>query len=104
MRDLPSLTLLSACCLVPTDRRLPSREVKPNGQAVLRVEDVDRGRGYLEHFESFGKGLAFVGHVDFVIVGYDNLTARSRLVHITQNLERDIRGGSRRDRGRRGAN
>ena len=83
---------------------MPSREVKPNGQVGLRVEDVDRTRVYFEHFESFGKCLAFVGHVDFVIVGYDNLAARSRLVHIPQNLERDIRGGSRRDRGRRGAN
>ena len=98
------MTLLSACCLVPTDRRLPSRKVKPNGQIVLRVEDVDRAWGYLEHFESFGKGLAFVGHVDFVIVGDDNLTARSRLVHIPQNLECDVRGGRRRNRSRRGAN
>ena len=98
------MTLLSARCLVSTDRRLPSREIKPNGQAVLRVEDVDRTRVYFEHFESFGKCLALVDHVDLVIVGYDNLAARSRLVHIPQNLECDVRGGRRRNRSRRGAN
>jgi len=76
-----------------THRR--SREVKPNGQVGLRVEDVDRAGGYLKHFESFSKGLALVGHVDFVIVGDDNLTAHSWLVHIPQNLERDVGGGGR---------
>ena len=93
---------LPAYCLLLIADCPSLAQVQPDSLVGLRVEDVDRAGGYLKHFESFSKGLALVGHVDFVIVGDDNLTAHSWLVHIPQNLERDVGGGGRRrDVGRR---